>query len=501
MSSGGSSDERQRPARFAELVADRFVLEALAGRGGMGEVYRALDRRTGRPVAIKIMRDHQAPLVARFEREARILAELDHPLIVRYVDHGASHTGEPFLAMEWLDGHDLASRLARERLGASDSIELARSVAEALAVLHERGIVHRDLKPSNVFLVEGRIDRVKLLDFGLSHFGDSTRMTTTGTILGTLDYMAPEQARGDDELDARVDVFALGCVLFECLTGERPFAADHPTAVLTKLLFEEAPRVADRWPGAPAELDALVASMLSKRPGDRPQGAGAVAAALRGDPPTPPRWTGSQPTLELRRPTALTDGERRMVAVILVSAAEGDRGPDAAAAPVARLELEAAAYGGVFERLVDGTGAVLLSGVAVATDLAGQAARCALALRRCAGGRRIRSRWGEARARAGWRWDRRSTRPRGCSPRRGRERRGARTRSSRWMRPPRGCSRRGSTCARPAARSCCTASARRPTCGRCSASPRRASAGCASCGCSKRCSSKARRRARRRRSS
>ncbi len=387
MSIGGSSDGESRPAGFAEILADRFVLEQLAGRGGMGEVYRALDRRTGQPVAVKIVREPQASLLARFEREARILAEVEHPSIVRYVAHGVRHTGEPFLAMEWLDGHDLASQLARERPGASDCLALAVSMADALAVLHARGIVHRDLKPSNVFLVDGRIDRVKLLDFGLARLDESTRMTSTGTLLGTLDYMAPEQARGDEVLDARVDVFALGCVLFECLTGERPFAAEHPTAVLTKLLFEEAPRVADRRPGAPAELDALVARMLAKRASGRPGDARAAAGALRAIVDLGPAWSGGEPTLELRRPAALTDSEQRMMAVILVGAAEGVAGRDPAADGF--FEREAAAHGGVFERLADGGGAVLLSGATVATDLAGQAARCALALRRHAAGRRI----------------------------------------------------------------------------------------------------------------
>jgi eukaryotic-like serine/threonine-protein kinase len=264
----------------SELLADRFVLEQLAGRGGMGEVYRALDRRTGQRVAIKIVCAHADAQIARFEREARLLAELDHPLIVRYIAHGTLHTGAPFLAMEWLDGHDLASRLSRERLGDSDGLALGLAAAEALAALHDRGIVHRDLKPSNIFLVDGRLDRSKLLDLGLARGGGAARMTWTGTVLGTIEYMAPEQARGGDELDARVDVFSLGCVLFECLTGERPFAAEHPTAVLMKLLFEEAPRLADRCPGIPAELDALVASMLSKHPEERPRDARAVARAL-----------------------------------------------------------------------------------------------------------------------------------------------------------------------------------------------------------------------------
>ncbi|AUX46364.1 uncharacterized protein SOCE26_078700 [Sorangium cellulosum] len=267
--------------QLGSSLADRFVIERLAGRGGMGEVYRGLDRSTGQPVAIKVLHGSWDAGAARFAREVMVLARLDHPLVVRHVAEGVLPSGEPYLVMEWLDGEDLASRLARGWLGAQDGVALALSVAEALAALHAGGIVHRDLKPSNIFLVEGRADRIKILDFGLVQVEAMTPITASGTLLGTVAYMAPEQARGARQMDARADVFALGCVLFECLTGEPPFAAASAEAALTKILFEETPHLRDRMPGAPPALDALLARMLAKDPADRLRDGRSAAALLR----------------------------------------------------------------------------------------------------------------------------------------------------------------------------------------------------------------------------
>ncbi|WP_437550830.1 protein kinase [Sorangium sp. So ce367] len=400
---------------LGSCLEDRFVVEQLAGRGGMGEVYRGLDRSTGQPVAIKVLQEHRDSGVARFTREARVLARLDHPLVVRHVAEGVLPSGEPYLVVEWIEGEDLASRLARGRLSAEDGVALAASVAEALGALHANGVVHRDLKPSNIFLVGGRIDRVKIVDFGLVRVKAMTPITATGTLLGTVAYMAPEQARGAREVDARADVFALGCVLFECLTGHPPFGAASVEAVLTKILFEDTPRLCDRMPGAPPPLDALLSRMLAKHPGERPRDGlsaagmlralGAVKApdaGLRGaearDPDAGPRNTEEAPDplaatmVAARAPAlpplpALTDSEQRAVAVILIGSPFEARGMAQIADAV--IEGEAAAHGGTLERLLDGTAAVLLSTALVATDLAAQAARCALSLGVRAPGRRI----------------------------------------------------------------------------------------------------------------
>jgi serine/threonine protein kinase len=155
--------------RPGTVVADRFELDGLAGAGGMAAVYRARDRTSGQLVACKIVRTHGADHVARFEREAQLLAELSHPHIVRYVAHGRTADGALFLAMEWLHGEDLATRLARPApLAVAESVALARRVADALAVVHARGAVHRDVKPGNIFLPDGDPAAAKLLDFGVA---------------------------------------------------------------------------------------------------------------------------------------------------------------------------------------------------------------------------------------------------------------------------------------------------------------------------------------------
>ncbi|MEZ4311896.1 MAG: serine/threonine-protein kinase [Polyangiaceae bacterium] len=161
--------------RAGDLVANRFEVEHLAGAGGVGEVYRALDRATGERVALKVLRPPSSRDIERFAREARVLSRLRHPAIVRYVSHGVTGEGEPFMAMEWLDGEDLSARLSRAPLTLAESAEVVRRAAAALAIPHARGIVHRDIKPSNLFLRNGHLDELKLLDFGLAWLVDASR--------------------------------------------------------------------------------------------------------------------------------------------------------------------------------------------------------------------------------------------------------------------------------------------------------------------------------------
>ncbi|HSK00217.1 MAG TPA: protein kinase [Kofleriaceae bacterium] len=366
------------------VLGDRFEIEQRIGIGGMGEVFRARDRATGETVALKVIaggREHQD---ARFAREIELLAELSHPGIVRYVDHGETAPGELFLAMEWLDGEDLRSRLERGPLAVGEAVTLATRVAEALGAAHARGIVHRDLKPSNLFLPGGRVDEVKVLDFGIARRAGGTQLTQDGVMIGTPGYMAPEQARNHGEVDARADVFALGCVLFHCLTGTPPFGGDSAAAILAKILFSEAPRVSARWTEVPEDLDALIAQMLAHEPPLRPSDGANLAAALGA---LGPRAHSAAVAPPGRAPTSsvMTGDERRLRSVVLLGPAPADGAP---ALGDEALQRAIQPYGGRLEQLADGSTIVVLEADRqVATDQAAQAARCALALRALANGR------------------------------------------------------------------------------------------------------------------
>jgi TolB-like protein/Flp pilus assembly protein TadD len=266
--------------KLGDLLEGRFQIEAVAGKGGAGIVYRGVDRASGAPVAIKTAHA-EATEDRRFAREVETLAALHHPSIVTYLGHG-SFEDELYLVMEWLDGEDLGTRLKKAPLTLDEAVAIARHVAVALAAAHAKGIVHRDVKPSNVFLVEGRPGQVKLLDFGIARRAGIATLTTSGILVGTPSYMAPEQARGNIELDARVDVYGLGALLFHCVTGRAPFAADTLDQVIARILTDVAPRMRSLAAGVPLELDALVARMLAKDPARRPADGAAVHAALLG---------------------------------------------------------------------------------------------------------------------------------------------------------------------------------------------------------------------------
>ncbi|HWO25900.1 MAG TPA: protein kinase [Kofleriaceae bacterium] len=373
------------------LLGERFELEHQIGSGGMGKIFRAHDRASGETVVVKIISEAPGFHGERFGREIKVLAALSHPGIVRYVSHGALASGELFLVMEWLDGEDLERRLERAPLTAGESVQLVTRVAEALGTAHARGIVHRDLKPSNLFLPGDHIEQVKVLDFGIAWREGGTPLTRTGTMLGSPGYMAPEQASAGNMVDARVDVFALGCVLFRCLTGVPPFDGDSTAAILGKILFSDAPRVSARWSDVPDDLDALVARMLSRDPALRPSDGAHLAAALAALRPLA-RDAGVTPRERPAPAPARTSGERRFLSVVLL----GPTAEDDAAAEAA-LRRASAPHGGRFERLADGSAIVVLEAEGrVATDLAAQAARCALALRGVAGGRPLAVAMGRA---------------------------------------------------------------------------------------------------------
>src|SRR5689334_3440753 len=239
-------------AVIGTVVAGRFELLAVAGSGGMGTVYRARDLTDGATVAVKILTGREVREAVRFEQEAAILSGLAHPAIVRYLTSGIAESGERFIAMEWLDGEDLAMRLDRKPITIAEAVAMARRAAEALAYAHGHGIIHRDVKPENLFLPALAIERLKVLDFGIARLARGARkLTRTGSVIGTPGYMAPELVRGDRDVTPGADVCSLGCVLFQCLTGRPVFEADDATALLATLLLQEAPRARQLQPALP----------------------------------------------------------------------------------------------------------------------------------------------------------------------------------------------------------------------------------------------------------
>ncbi len=284
-------------------IVEGFHFERPAGAGGMSTVWRATDRRTGQTVAVKVLQRTEVTDMARFHQEAALLAELRHPNIVRYIDRGVAADGNPYIVMEWLEGETLAERLDTSTLSAQGMAHLAARVLEALAAAHGRGVIHRDVKPSNIFLVGWRSDDIRVLDFGVARrLQAKARFTKAGATVGTPFYAAPEQARGERNLDGRADIFSLGCVLYECVSGEPPWVGKTPMEVMAKVCMGPPRRVADRCPGLPAALVRLVDSMLiqdrNKRPGDAVGLAAsfaAIAGNLRSEPGLPTVRKRSRP--------------------------------------------------------------------------------------------------------------------------------------------------------------------------------------------------------------
>jgi len=373
----------ERMRRSREVIDDRFTIEQLEGFGGMGQVYRARDRRSGGLVALKVLHDGERLEIGRFAREAQVLATLSHPGIVRYIDSGITAEGEPYLVMEWLSGETLAARLQRTQLTLAEGLALCRRVASALSAIHRRGVVHRDIKPSNLFLRGNAIDKVALIDFGMARrpLADP-KLTVTGTMLGTPGYIAPEQVYNVPNLDGRADIFSLGCVLYRCLSGRAPFRGPDALRLLLNGTPEQLPRLRELRPSIPRELDDLVARMLSRSPDDRPANGDVVAAELL--------------AIEEREPSPLSvrsgvrsvlseilATERRLMCLVLARMPERAEG----LAPIMEKKEQERVFHEVVERhrgkleiLSDGCLLVILSNADAATDLATRAARCALSL-------------------------------------------------------------------------------------------------------------------------
>jgi eukaryotic-like serine/threonine-protein kinase len=253
-----------------ELIAERYELQELVGTGGMSSVYRAHDRLLERDVALKVLHEqHTADgdYVERFRREARSVAQLSHPNIVTVIDRG-EQDGRQFIVFEYVDGENLKTVVERAGpLPEREAIELTLQTARALGFAHEHGLVHRDVKPQNVLL--NGDGGAKVTDFGIARSLDvHGGLTQTGTVMGTSDYIAPEQARGQ-KVDAQSDVYSLGAVLYELLTGEVPFPGDNFVAVAMRHINEPPPSVRERRPELSPRLDAAIRRAMAKEPRDR----------------------------------------------------------------------------------------------------------------------------------------------------------------------------------------------------------------------------------------
>jgi CheY-like chemotaxis protein len=268
------------------VIADRYLLGAQVGHGGMGDVYRARDLLEDQEVAIKLV-PAAGRSRERFLRECEVLSKLHHPRVVRYRDHGAVDAGELFLVMDLLDGVDLGVRISHGPLGVDDSLRVFHHAAEALAVAHAMGVVHRDVKPSNMLLVGGAIDALTLLDFGIARAPDARDITFEGEFLGTPGFVAPEQVMSRaTEPDPRSDLFGLACTVWACLTGASPFRGPNPIAAMFLPGADTPPSIRAARPEVPAAVDALLARLLERDPERRLPDGAAVLDALRAIEPS-----------------------------------------------------------------------------------------------------------------------------------------------------------------------------------------------------------------------
>ncbi len=283
----------QIQALIGEKLGSYRIVSVL-GSGTIGVVYRGTDEKRGSPAAIKVLRGEialEGKAQKRFEREAEILQQFRHPNIVRFLGWGKSR-GTWYIATELIEGAGLKKILEeRGSIPWSEVVNLSIQVCDALHHVHERGVVHRNFKPQKLLVSPD--GRVKLVGFGIARDLNASSLSATGRTLGTPAYMAPEQIRGTPAISHKTDLYALGVVLYQLLTGQLPYQADSPVTMMHNHLNEPVPRPSAKVQEIPRVLDDLVVQLMAKSPADRPWDAAAVESALRGNPGNPgvrPEW-------------------------------------------------------------------------------------------------------------------------------------------------------------------------------------------------------------------
>ena len=373
-------------------------------RGAWGAVYRGVDLDTGAPVAVKRLHPHlcEPSMIARFEREARLLSVIDDPHVVRHVAHGHDAEGRPYLALEWLDGRDLGSWRKALRPGLRPVIEVGRQAALGLAALHDAGIVHRDVKPSNFFLVEREGEagapHVKLIDLGVARVAGERTLTETGFTLGTPAYMSPEQASGQRHPTPSSDIFSLGVMLFELITGQKPYRGDDMVSLAMKIVLQDPPRISAVMPLSPPALEEVVSRAMARSPGARFSSARSMARALGwievpdvpldAAPPSSDRDATARVRLVIEGDTATRGlrgqalGAEQRVVTVLFASFEGTSEPTPA---IEAFREATERHGGSFHRVLGPQRAAIFGAAEGRGDEALSAARAALSLGSVAG--------------------------------------------------------------------------------------------------------------------